>query len=127
MAALIPIGIAANDFDTVIASYIVDVYGSYSASAFASVTWTRAVMSVVFSLVTEELFGELGNNGAASLCAAGAVVVCVGVGALVRYGESFRERSTFAARFGGEGDGGGEAGGPARGHVTASSGLSGAC
>lgn len=96
MAALIPIGIASNDFDAVIAGYLVDCYGDYANSAFAAVTWTRAIVSIIFSLVTDPMYRALGNNVASTICAAGAVVVCGGAIGLWKYGSKFRERSAFA-------------------------------
>lgn len=96
MAALIPIGIAANDFDSVIAGYLVDCYSDYANSAFAAVTWTRAVISIIFSLVTDPMYRGLDNNVASTLVATGAIVVCGGAVGLWKYGNRFRERSAFA-------------------------------
>lgn len=96
MAALIPIGIAANDFDTVLAGYLVDCYGERANSAFASVTWMRAGLSVAVSLGTDGLWRALGGNGAASVVAGLGVVVAVAAGLLWWFGARFRRKSRFA-------------------------------
>lgn len=99
MAALVPVGLAANDFDSVIAGYLVDVYGSYAASAFASVTWARATASLVFTLATDAMFRGLDANVASSVLGGGALFVCVGAIGLWCLGPWLRRRSKFAGEW----------------------------
>lgn len=96
MIGLVPIGLAANDFDTVLADYLVASYGTYAASAFAALAWVRSLVSAAFTLFTNIMYEDLGNNYATTILAAVATIFCISPFLLLRYGKKLRERSPFA-------------------------------
>lgn len=97
MIGLVPIGLAANDFDTILADYIVASYGTYSASAYAAMTWFRSIMSAAATVFVTPMYQTLGNNIATSIFAAAATVFCVCPFVLGIWGRRLRERSKFAS------------------------------
>jgi uncharacterized membrane protein len=117
--ALIPLGYATNEFDTVLAGYLADSYTAYVASAFTSLAFLRAFLSAAFPLFTEQLFGGLGNNFAGSILAGIATLFCIVPVLLVKYGKELRGRSRFARESmgGGSGEGEGEGEGNGRGEL----------
>ncbi|KAL1621016.1 hypothetical protein SLS56_009432 [Neofusicoccum ribis] len=96
MAALVPVGFAINDLDSVLCGYMADVYGMYAASAFSALSLLRALCAAAFPLFAEPMFERLGANVAASVFAAIATAFCVSPWVLLRYGRRLRERSSFA-------------------------------
>lgn len=96
--ALVPIGYAVNEFDYVLAGYLTDCYQTYSASAFASLSLSRAALSATFPLVGRALFDSLGFNVATSVFATLATVLCAVPPMLLRYGGTLRAKSAFASK-----------------------------
>lgn len=97
MAALVPVGFAINDLDSVLCGYMADVYGMYAASAFSALSLLRALCAAAFPLFAEPMFEGMGSyNAAASVFAAVATVFCVSPWVLLKYGKRLRERSVFA-------------------------------
>ncbi|KAK5790905.1 hypothetical protein VI817_006214 [Penicillium citrinum] len=95
-AALVLIGYAVNEFDSVLAGYLADSYMGYAASGFAAVQLLRSSMSAVFPLFATEMFEGLGANVAASILAAFATLFCIIPPLFTRYGKRIRSRSKFA-------------------------------
>ena len=94
--ALVFIGYALNEFDTVLAGYLADSYLSYAASGFATMALLRACSSATFPLFASQMFIGLGANIAVSVLAALATVFCVVPWLFIKYGEQIRARSKFA-------------------------------
>lgn len=97
-AALIPIGYAVNEYDYVLAGYLTDCYETYTASAFAALGVTRALLCATFPLVGSVLFHSVDSNTASSIFAALATVLCVVPPLLLRYGSRLRERSPIVGK-----------------------------
>lgn len=96
MLALIPTGFAINEFDCVLVGYLTDSYTTYSASAFASLSLVRSLLSSLFPLFARNMYTGLGPNYATTILAAIATVSCVCPLILIRYGERIRQASKFA-------------------------------
>ena len=94
--ALVLVGYALTEMDTVLYGYISDSYLSYSASATAAVALMRALLSGVFPLFTTQMFNGLGNNIAMSVLAAVATAFCIVPPVFIFYGERIRQASKFA-------------------------------
>jgi hypothetical protein len=60
--ALVFIGYAVNEFDSVLAGYLVDSYLSYAASGFAALSFLRWLMSAMFPLFGTRMFDGLSAN-----------------------------------------------------------------
>lgn len=97
-AALILIGYAVNEFDSVLAGYLADSYLGYAASGFAAVQLLRSSMSAAFPLFATEMFDALGANVASSILAALATVFCIIPPLFSRHGRRIRGVSKFAKR-----------------------------
>ncbi|KAF2087666.1 MFS multidrug transporter [Saccharata proteae CBS 121410] len=96
MLALVPVGFAINDLDTVLCGYLADSYCLYAASAFSALSLLRSVLAAAFPLFAGTMYRGLGSNAAASIFAAIATLFCVSPFVLLRYGKKLRERSEFA-------------------------------
>lgn len=94
--ALVFIGYALNEFDTVLVGYVADSYLSYSASGFAAVALLRSILSATFPLFAPRMFEQLSANVAMSVIAALGTVFCVVPKLFNKYGERIRARSQFA-------------------------------
>lgn len=96
IASLALVGFSVVEFDTVLAGYLTDTYTSHAASANASLSFLRAVLSGVLPLFGHRMFVSLGSNHAMFMLAGLATVYC-GVAVLfARYGKRIRSRSKFA-------------------------------
>ena len=96
IASLALVGFSVVEFDTVLAGYLTDTYTSHAASANASLSFLRAVLSGVLPLFGHRMFVGLGPNHAMFVLAGLATVYC-GVAVLfARYGKRIRLRSKFA-------------------------------
>jgi MFS family permease len=95
-AALILIGYAVNEFDSVLAGYLADSYLGYAASGFAAVQLLRSSMSAAFPLFATDMYDALGANVASSILAALATVFCILPPLFSRYGRRIRGLSKFA-------------------------------
>lgn len=93
---LILVGFATNEFDCTLGGYLTDSYTIYSASAYASLAFLRAVVSGVLPLFTNQMYGALGANKATTILAVSATLFCVAPVLFLRYGERLREKSEFA-------------------------------
>lgn len=90
------VGFSVVEFDTVLAGYLTDTYTSHAASANASLSFLRAVLSGVLPLFGHRMFSRLGANNAMFGLAGLATLYC-GVAILfAKYGKSIRLRSKFA-------------------------------
>lgn len=96
MAALILVGLATVEFDYVLSGYITDTYGSFAASANAPLGFVRAALSGVFPLFGEQMFGNLGNNIAATVLAIIATAFCAVALGFWKFGKRLRIASRFA-------------------------------
>lgn len=95
-AALILIGYAVNEFDSVLAGYLADSYLGYAASGFAAVQLLRSSMSAAFPLFAIDMFDSLGANVASSILAALATFFCIVPPLFNRHGRRIRGLSKFA-------------------------------
>jgi hypothetical protein len=96
MPAVLFVGFAAVEFDTVLSGYLTDVYGSHAASANAPMCFLRAIVSGVYPLVGRRMFKNLGSSQASFLLASLATAF-VGVAAVFwKYGPAIRRRSRIA-------------------------------
>lgn len=91
------VGFASVEFDYVLSGYLTDTYQARAASANAPMGCLRALVSGVYPLVGDAMYGALGASNATFILAAVATVY--GVVALVfkRYGRAIRQRSQSAA------------------------------
>ncbi|TVY82572.1 putative transporter, partial [Lachnellula suecica] len=95
-APLILVGFATNEFDATLTGYLTDSYTIFSASAFSSLGFTRAMMSGSVPLFTNQMYSGLGANKATSILASVATAFCAAPVLFLNYGERLRERSSFA-------------------------------
>ncbi|KAG6016575.1 hypothetical protein E4U43_003512 [Claviceps pusilla] len=94
--ALVFVGYAVNEFDTVLAGYLADSYLSYAASGFAALSVLRSLMSAVFPMMATTLFDGLGANGACLTLAVLATLFCAVPPLFTVFGKRIRMRSEFA-------------------------------
>lgn len=96
IASLVLVGFSVVEFDTVLAGYLTDTYTSHAASANASLSFLRAVLSGILPLFGHSMFSALGSNHAMFVLAGLATLYC-GVAVLfAKYGRSIRMKSKFA-------------------------------
>lgn len=96
ISALALVGFSVVEFDTVLAGYLTDTYTSHAASANASLSFLRAVLSGLLPLLGHQMFSQLGANVAVFVLAGLATLYC-GVAVLfAKYGKRIRLRSKFA-------------------------------
>jgi hypothetical protein len=96
IASLSLVGFSVVELDTVLAGYLTDTYTSHAASANASLSFLRAVLSGILPLFGRRMFAGLGPNNAMFILAGSATLYC-GVAVLfAKYGKSIRLRSNFA-------------------------------
>jgi len=96
IASLTLVGFSVVEFDTVLAGYLTDTYTSHAASANASLSFLRAVLSGVLPLFGHRVFVGLGPNYAMFVLAGLATVYCGVAVTFARYGKRIRLRSKFA-------------------------------
>ncbi|KAK5101764.1 hypothetical protein LTS08_004223 [Lithohypha guttulata] len=94
--SLVLIGVAANDFDTVLCGYLSDAYTIYASSAFAAVAACRALVAAGFALWTYPMYTNLDPNIATSILAVISTIFAVTPWIFLKYGRQLRERSEFA-------------------------------
>jgi hypothetical protein len=95
--ALVFVGFALNELDTVLGGYLVDSYTVYASSAWASTAFVRTIFCASFPVFARTMFINLGSNVAASILAAVATIFCVTPFLFNRYGKAIRERSRYAS------------------------------
>lgn len=93
---LIPIGFATNEFACTLSGYLADTYTIYASSAFAAMSFLRAVLGGLFPLIGEPMFAHLGANWALVVLASIATVFCASPVLFGRFGVRIRQRSEFA-------------------------------
>lgn len=96
VVALILIGYALNEIDTILGGYLVDSYTIYAASAWAASALARTLLCATFPLFTQQMFNNLTSNIAASVLAALATLFCVAPPLFKWYGFHIRLKSKFA-------------------------------
>lgn len=96
IASLTLVGFAVVEFDSVLAGYLTDTYTSHAASANASLSFLRAVMSGTLPLFGHSMFTNLGPNVAMFVLAGLATVYCGVAVMFAKYGKAIRLRSQFA-------------------------------
>ncbi|KAE8442469.1 hypothetical protein EG329_003312 [Mollisiaceae sp. DMI_Dod_QoI] len=96
IVGLIPIGFATNEFACTLSGYLADTYTIYASSAFAAMSFLRAVLGGVFPLVARPMYASLGANTATMIVASLATVFCATPVLFARYGKAIRKRSKFA-------------------------------
>jgi hypothetical protein len=89
-------GFAANEIAYTLGAYISDTYTIFAASAFATLSFFRAIVSGVLTLVAGRMFADLGPNIAGTLLASLATSFCIFPFVFSKYGQTLRERSEFA-------------------------------
>lgn len=96
IASLTLVGFSVVEFGTVLAGYLTDTYTSHAASANASLSFLRAVLSGILPLFGHRVFSGLGPNYAMFILAGLSTLYC-GVAVLfAKYGKSIRMMSKFA-------------------------------
>ncbi|CAD6566768.1 MAG: hypothetical protein ASARMPREDX12_008823 [Alectoria sarmentosa] len=95
--SLILLGYAVNEHSTVLPRYILESSSTDASSAFAALLCTRALLSAVFPLFTQQLFDHLGNNTAGSILAAIATLSCLVPAILITFGPKLRGSSGSVA------------------------------
>jgi len=96
IVSLALVGFSVVEFDTVLAGYLTDTYTSHAASANASLSFLRAVLSGVLPLFGHRVFVGLGPNHAMFVLAGLATVYCGVAVMFAKYGKRIRLRSKFA-------------------------------
>lgn len=96
IVSLALVGFSVVEFDTVLSGYLTDTYTSYAASANASLSFLRAVLSGVLPIFGQQIFRKLGANNAMFLIAGVATLYCAVAFLFGRYGKRIRLKSKFA-------------------------------
>lgn len=96
IASLVLVGFSVVEFDTVLSGYLTDTYTSYAASANASLSFLRAVLSGILPVFGQKIFKKLGANNAMFLIAGIATLYCAVAFLFGRYGKRIRLKSKFA-------------------------------
>jgi hypothetical protein len=96
LPGLIPIGFATNEFACTLSGYLADTYTIYASSAFAAMSFLRAVFGGLFPLIGEPMYVKLNPNWASVVLAAIATVFCAAPVWFRARGRGIRARSKFA-------------------------------
>ena len=96
IASLALVGFSVVEFDTVLSGYLTDTYTSYAASANASLSFLRAVLSGILPIFGQQIFKKMGANNAMFLIASVATLYCAVAFLFGRYGKQIRLKSKFA-------------------------------
>jgi MFS family permease len=96
LPALVPIGFATNEFACTLSGYLADTYTIYASSAFAAMSFLRAVLGGLFPLIGRSMYESLGSNWASVILAGVATIFCITPVLFRRYGMRIRKRSKFA-------------------------------
>ncbi|KAI5360412.1 Putative major facilitator superfamily, MFS transporter superfamily [Septoria linicola] len=97
IAALVFVGACVNEFDGVLAGYLVDSYTTYAASANAPLAFLRALLSGSFPLFGRQLYEGLGSNVSGSIVASVATIFVLIALWFWAYGPHIRQRSPIAS------------------------------
>lgn len=93
---LVLVGLGVNDIAYTLSGYLTDTYTVYSASAFAGLSFVRALVSGVMPLIGYVIFDGEQSVVPGFVIAGIATVFCVVPFLFFRYGKRFREKSKFA-------------------------------
>ena len=96
IVSLALVGFSVVEFDTVLSGYLTDTYTSYAASANASLSFLRAVLSGILPVFGRQIFEKLGSNNAMFVMAGIATMYCAVAFLFGRYGKRIRLKSKFA-------------------------------
>jgi hypothetical protein len=96
LVGLVPIGFATNEFACTLSGYLADTYTIYASSAFAAMSFLRAVLGGVFPLIGRPMYTSLGSNWASVVLAGIATAFCVTPFLFRAHGREIRQRSRFA-------------------------------
>jgi hypothetical protein len=96
VVGLVPIGFATNEFACTLSGYLADTYTIYASSAFAALSFLRAVLGGIFPLVGRPMYLRLGSNWASVVLACIATVFCTTPVLFMKFGKGIRQRSKFA-------------------------------
>jgi hypothetical protein len=96
IVGLIPIGFATNEFACTLSGYLADTYTIYASSAFAAMSFLRAILGGLFPLIGEPMYTTLGSNWATVVLASVATIFCATPVLFLRFGRRIRQRSKFA-------------------------------
>lgn len=98
--SLILLGYAVNEHSTTLPRYVVEAHKTDASSTFVAMLSTKALLSAIFPLFTQQMFENLGNNTAGSILAAVATTFCLAPAILVNLGPKLRKgRSGSAADY----------------------------
>lgn len=95
IVGLVPIGFATNEFACTLSAYVADKSTIYASSAFAAMSFLRAVLGGIFPLVGRPMYVSLGANTATMIIAAIATVFCATPILFAKYGKAIRKRKKF--------------------------------
>ncbi|KXJ97225.1 major facilitator superfamily transporter [Microdochium bolleyi] len=95
--SLVPIGFAVNESAHSLSGYLADSYMLYSASVFAGLALTRALISGFMPLAAHALYARLDANRAGSVLAGVSLVFGTAAFIFLRYSKALRRRSPFAS------------------------------
>lgn len=104
MIGLVLIGFAGTDFAVVLFGYITDSYGSYAASAVATLSTTRTIAGAVIPLFITPMYEGMGANKATTVFAAIATVFAFTPFLFLTKGAMLRRKSRWAVTVEGEED-----------------------
>lgn len=96
LVALVTIGFATNEFVCTLSGYLADTYTIYAASAFAAMSFLRAILGGVFPLIGKPMYTSIGSNYASAILAGIATAFCITPFLFQAYGKKIRQRSKFA-------------------------------
>ncbi|PMD47633.1 MFS multidrug transporter [Hyaloscypha variabilis F] len=96
IVGLIPIGFATNEFACTLSGYLADTYTIYASSAFAAMSFLRAVLGGLFPLIGEPMYTALGSNWATVILACIATIFCATPVLFMKFGRRIRQKSKFA-------------------------------
>jgi hypothetical protein len=94
--SLVLVSFATNEFECTLGSYLTDSYTIFSASAYASMAFLRAMISGSLPLFTNQMYARLEANNATTILVAIAAAFCVTPVLFLKCGERLREKSKFA-------------------------------
>ncbi|RFU25011.1 hypothetical protein B7463_g11325, partial [Scytalidium lignicola] len=96
LVGLVAVGFATNEFVCTLSGYLADTYTVYACSAFAAMSFLRAVLGGIFPLIGTPIYTALGSNWATAVLACIATTFCFTVPLFQTYGKRIRQRSKFA-------------------------------
>jgi hypothetical protein len=96
LVGLVLIGFATNEFVCTLSGYLADTYTIYACSAFAAMSFLRAVLGGIFPLIGTPMYTSLGSNWATVVLACVASTFCITPFLFRTYGKQIRQKGKFA-------------------------------